>query len=357
MTCALSICDWVESVHFIRLRMYTDWKLFAKGSAKRCILSESQKPYSAWDSDTLRSIPSVITPILCGVVTTHSVNGSPIPRDPGLRTSPKIGDARFRSVLGAYGMHGALGAGQRRRRSRAMGAFLRAAVQAFGCWTRCSVTPAGRKVARIAFRPQGRVPELARCAGLRRVPAAGGLPGPRRGAPRGLLRALAVQRRCAPGGAAVQQRREPPGAAAPCAGAAAGAPTGAGRELWAEAVAPTGGGVGADARGASQYLTFVLQADGFLYRMCRALVGTLLEVTVACRHACSRQASMRLGCCCLSAPRWIIPHYARARGDPCGGGQGEALARRRARHFAEWATTGGWRLRGAAWAHHGQCHL
>ena len=101
-----------------------------------------------------------------GVVTTHSVNGSPIPRDPGLRTSPKIGDARFRSVLGACGMHGALGAGQRRRRSRAMGGFLRAAVQAFGCWTRCSVTPAGRKVARIAVRPPGRVPELARCAGL-----------------------------------------------------------------------------------------------------------------------------------------------------------------------------------------------
>ena len=150
---------------------------------------------------------------------------------------------------------------------------------------------------------------------------------------------------------------EAPHVMLPCAGAAAGGPTGAGRELWAEAVAPTGSGVGADARGASQYLTFVLQADGFLYRMCRALVGTLLEVTVACRHACSRQASMRLGCCCLSAPRWIIPHYARARGDPCGGGQGEALARRRARHFAEWATTGGWRLRGAAWAHHGQCHL
>ena len=101
-----------------------------------------------------------------GVVTTHSVNGSSIPRDPGLRTSPKIGDARFRSVLGACGMHGALGAGRRRRRSRAMGGFLRAAVQAFGCWTRCSVTPAGRKVARIAVRPPGRVPELARCAGL-----------------------------------------------------------------------------------------------------------------------------------------------------------------------------------------------
>ena len=84
-------------------------------------------------------------------------------------TSPKIGNARFRSVLGACGMHGWVGAGRRRRCGRVEGRVLRAAMQAFGRRTRHKAAPARRNVARFAvLRAPGRVRQ-AQCAGL--VPA------------------------------------------------------------------------------------------------------------------------------------------------------------------------------------------
>ena len=75
-------------------------------------------------------------------------------------TSPKIGNARFRSVLGACGMHGRVRAGRRRRCGRVQGHV----------FPRPSGTPAARSAARP--RPLGRtLPDSPFCVRLDACPS------------------------------------------------------------------------------------------------------------------------------------------------------------------------------------------